>query len=283
MNNMPTNLFDSSWKTEPANEVIPFTPAPAKVETNEPTMSSLDFLNIYINPARTAAGENEVENRKFVARIEDELDDLGVAEKFSVTTSQGAIREVKGYLLTHDQMMLVGMRESKQVRKVVLAKLKELTQSKPMTTLEVLAQITSEMVRVEQQSTATLALANEARDQIQTLGSDIAQLKNLATTGHPLIEGWIEWNDAHNLYAPFIRSPKVWKNFVKSVGIPQAQLTRVGEWYSEGTHNAVQIPCDEARSLAYRIRFEMYKDSKRKDLHRHPLLSSGFQVNEDRL
>lgn len=90
------------------------------------TMTSLDFLNNIINPAREAAGESAVENRKFLARIEDEIDNLGVAENFSVTTSQGAKREVKGYQLNFDQMMLVGMRESKAVRRAVLAKLKAL-------------------------------------------------------------------------------------------------------------------------------------------------------------
>lgn len=90
------------------------------------TMTSLDFLNSLINPARVEAGENPVENRHFIARIEDEIDDLGVTETFYATTAQGAKREVKGYTLNFDQMMLIGMRESKAVRRSVLAKLKEL-------------------------------------------------------------------------------------------------------------------------------------------------------------
>lgn len=96
----------------------------------EVTMSSLDFLNNIINPARISCGEAKVENRHFVTRIEDELDDLGVAEKFYVTTAQGAKRSVKGYNLNMEQMTLVGMRESKAVRRSVLDKLKEL--SKPV-------------------------------------------------------------------------------------------------------------------------------------------------------
>ncbi|EJA4992631.1 phage antirepressor KilAC domain-containing protein, partial [Salmonella enterica] len=96
---------------------------------HELTMSSLDFLNNIINPARVSSGESEVENRHFIARIEDEIEDLGVAEKFYVTTSQGAQRCVKGYTLNMEQMTLVGMRESKAVRRQVLEKLKAL--SKP--------------------------------------------------------------------------------------------------------------------------------------------------------
>ncbi|MCS5947910.1 phage antirepressor protein [Klebsiella pneumoniae subsp. pneumoniae] len=37
-------------------------------------MNSLDFLNNIINPARIDAGENPHEPRKFLAKIEDELD-----------------------------------------------------------------------------------------------------------------------------------------------------------------------------------------------------------------
>ncbi|MTI16829.1 hypothetical protein E1162_06220 [Rhodobacteraceae bacterium RKSG542] len=70
--------------------------------TTTQTMSSLDFLNFIINPAREMAGESFVENRKFIARIEDELDDLGVAENFSVTTAQGALRYIKGYNLKEE-------------------------------------------------------------------------------------------------------------------------------------------------------------------------------------
>ncbi|CNI61010.1 phage antirepressor KilAC domain-containing protein [Yersinia bercovieri] len=90
----------------------------------EATMTSLDFLKNIINPARLEYGEPEVENRHFLSRIEDEIDDLGVAENFYVTTEQGASRAVRGYKLNMEQMTLIGMRESKAVRRSVLAKLK---------------------------------------------------------------------------------------------------------------------------------------------------------------
>ncbi|WP_425340865.1 phage antirepressor KilAC domain-containing protein [Arsenophonus apicola] len=97
-------------------------------------MSSIDFLNNFINPARVLAEEPQIENRHFITRIEDEIDDLGVAEKFYVTTSQGAKRAVKGYVLNMEQMTLVGMRESKSVRRAVLQKLKAL--NKPIIALD---------------------------------------------------------------------------------------------------------------------------------------------------
>lgn len=68
--------------------------APQKVNTmqqmiavnSEVSMTSLDFLKNIINPARVECGESEVENRHFLSRVEDEIDDLGVAETFYVTT-----------------------------------------------------------------------------------------------------------------------------------------------------------------------------------------------------
>ena len=91
--------------------------------TNQPlTMRSYDFLNNIINPYRDAHGESKVRNNDFIKRVESECDDLLAYETF-VSFGQ----EVKSYTLNLDQMMLVGMRESKAVRKSVLAKLKELS------------------------------------------------------------------------------------------------------------------------------------------------------------
>ncbi|WMX18779.1 putative DNA-binding protein [Escherichia phage vB_EcoP_PAS7] len=87
----------------------------------EQTMSSLDFLNNIINPARVAAGEREVRNRDFIKRVEDELDDLTAGETFVRFGNT-----VTYYNLTLEQMTLIGMRESKAVRRSVLETLKKL-------------------------------------------------------------------------------------------------------------------------------------------------------------
>ena len=89
------------------------------VQNKALTMSSYDFLNEVINPARMSAGERPVENRKFVARVEDELDDLGAGKTFPRFGNS-----VKYYDLNMEQMTLVGMRESKAVRRSVLETLK---------------------------------------------------------------------------------------------------------------------------------------------------------------
>lgn len=85
------------------------------------TMSSVDLRDI-INSERVSAGEKKVRNNDFIARIEDEIDDLGVCETF-VHPQSGV--EMRYYNLNIDQCLLVGMRESKAVRRNVLAELKK--------------------------------------------------------------------------------------------------------------------------------------------------------------
>lgn len=92
------------------------------------TMTSLDFRNI-VNEARKSAGEVPVRNTHFLERVEDELEgELSVAKLWQPLTGGTPQRY---YDLTLEQCMLVGMRESKAVRRSVLAKLKDLEVKKP--------------------------------------------------------------------------------------------------------------------------------------------------------
>lgn len=86
------------------------------------TMSSFDLLEL-VNDARLRHGEVKIENRHFLARVEDELDgELPPRKNFTHPSNGLAI----GYYdLTLDQCRLVGMRESKGVRRWVLERLKE--------------------------------------------------------------------------------------------------------------------------------------------------------------
>lgn len=87
------------------------------------TMSSLDLLDI-INAARTEFGEPTLRNNKFIEKIESELDgELDGCPK-SATVPAGGGTAMETYWLNHDQCSLVSMRESKGVRRTVLAKLK---------------------------------------------------------------------------------------------------------------------------------------------------------------
>ncbi|WP_348909942.1 hypothetical protein [Escherichia coli] len=89
---------------------------------NEFSMSSYEFLTEVINPAREEAGENPVRNDQFLARVRDELGggDLPGAKVLQLALPQGGYNEVASYHLNGDQLLLVGMRESKAVRRKVL-------------------------------------------------------------------------------------------------------------------------------------------------------------------
>lgn len=86
------------------------------------TMSSAELLEI-INAARAVAGEPEIRRNKFAEKIEDELE----GEHYTKRVVQNLNKtESVIFDLTRDQCMLVSMRESKGVRRRVLARLKAL-------------------------------------------------------------------------------------------------------------------------------------------------------------
>lgn len=91
------------------------------IEKNQ-TMSSVDLLKV-INSARKDFNEPLVRLNKFNEKIEDELD--GDDYTKSVVQNLNNTESVV-YHLTLDQCMLISMRESKVVRRFVLAKIKEL-------------------------------------------------------------------------------------------------------------------------------------------------------------
>lgn len=84
-------------------------------------MTSEEFLKTIINPAREDAGEKPTRHNDLVTRIEDELDD----QKLTYESFVRRGNNVKVYTLDYEQLLLVGMRESKAVRRVVLKRLKE--------------------------------------------------------------------------------------------------------------------------------------------------------------
>lgn len=96
------------------------------------TISSIDLRDM-INEARSQAGEPKVRNDQFIIRVQDELgDELGECK--TIAHPQSRV-DMASYELTLDQCMLVGMRESKAVRRSVLKKLKELEGPRVIATL----------------------------------------------------------------------------------------------------------------------------------------------------
>lgn len=91
------------------------------IENNQ-TMSSVDLLKV-INQARKDYNEPVLRLNKFNEKIEDELD--GEHYTKSVVKNPNNTTSIV-YKLTLDQCMLISMRETKAVRRFVLAKIKEL-------------------------------------------------------------------------------------------------------------------------------------------------------------
>lgn len=89
---------------------------------NNQTMSSVELLKV-INKARKDFNEPSVRLNKFNEKIEDELD----GDYYTKSVVQNPNNtESTIYHLTLDQCMLISMRETKAVRRYVLAKIKEL-------------------------------------------------------------------------------------------------------------------------------------------------------------
>lgn len=87
------------------------------------TMATNDLLTL-VNEARSEFGESPVRHNDFVARCRDELD--GEYYETFVIKADGPGRPSEALRLTRDQCKLVAMRESKGVRRRVLARLNEL-------------------------------------------------------------------------------------------------------------------------------------------------------------
>lgn len=125
-------------------------------------MSSFDLLEL-VNSARAEFGESEVRRNDFAARCRDELDGE-YYETFVVRNQRGPASE--GLMLTKDQCLLVSMRESKAVRRSVVAKINSL-ETPELSTIEILQiAMESEKARlmltaqVEQQATKIHSLEN---------------------------------------------------------------------------------------------------------------------------
>ncbi|WPC72945.1 phage antirepressor KilAC domain-containing protein [Vibrio porteresiae] len=87
-------------------------------------ISTFDLWN-KLNEFRREESHPPIRHGDFLARVEDEIDDLGGHEIFAHPQNHQNIRV---YKLNPDQALLVGMRESKVVRKKVLEWIKNLTQ-----------------------------------------------------------------------------------------------------------------------------------------------------------
>lgn len=128
------------------------------ITATQSTMDSLDLFMI-VNDARDLSGENKVRLNDFHARVNDELE----GEHYETFVVQNPNKtETVYYRLTLDQCMLVAMRESKAVRKSVLAKVRELesqqTPKLPQSFAQAL-QLAADQAKVIEDQQAAIALA----------------------------------------------------------------------------------------------------------------------------
>lgn len=126
------------------------------------TMSSIELRDL-VNEEREAAGESKVRNDQFIVRIEDEIgEELGGCKKIAHLQTRVLM---DSYDLTLDQCMLVGMRESKAVRRTVLQKLKAMEAPRVISTLPdfsnpaAAARAWAEQFELQQAANQALAIA----------------------------------------------------------------------------------------------------------------------------
>ncbi|WP_172455951.1 MULTISPECIES: phage antirepressor [unclassified Pseudomonas] len=142
--------------------------------STDSTMPSTQLRDL-INDAREQAGEPKIRNDQLIAKIEDELEgELGVCRKIAHPQS-GALMDC--YDLTRDQCLLVGMRESKSVRRRVTEKLKEMEGSapRPMTQAELIAASANHLVAIERKQ----AEQQQALAQVEDRTSRLEQVRYL--------------------------------------------------------------------------------------------------------
>lgn len=88
------------------------------------TMASYDFWRV-LNEIRADRGASHIEHGNFLDRVIDECN-FSKSESFRVKNARGNA-EVEAYTMNRDHMILVGMRESKIIRRQVLKWLRDLS------------------------------------------------------------------------------------------------------------------------------------------------------------
>lgn len=127
------------------------------VNLNDSKIISTLILRDMINTARFDADEPEIRNNDFIARVKDELDFEATKVSYLVKMPSG--QSAEAFDLTVKQATLVGMRESKAVRRAVLELLEKMAGPKlPQTMAQALRLAADQAELIEQQS-QQLALA----------------------------------------------------------------------------------------------------------------------------
>lgn len=188
----------------------------AQFSTNQASMSSRDLLNL-INQVRSDLGEPLLRLNSFNLKIEDELDGenytKNVVQNFNNTESVV-------FELTIDQCMLIGMRESKAVRKNVLAILKQ----------KQLPQSFSEALQLAADQARQLELAAPKVQYFDTV-VERSTLLNATQVAQKLRMSAMAMNkhlDQLNVYSRGVKRARVFQQWFIDKGLGELKQTELG-------------------------------------------------------
>lgn len=236
------------------------------VETRSIEMNSIEFMDRYLNPCREAAGEAPLRNTRLVAKMLDECPELMGCDFIYTPEDGGAPR--KAYKLNYEQMLLIGMRESKSVRRNILKRLRELNEPENMnllTALNVLLQHHDQLTNTQKMKLQLV------ESQIQTINSKLDNYKSLSEQliyGHvPIKSGWEQYCN--------VVSYDTFKEFAFSYGLPKAKLNYI----PDGTVVRVetfQVKVEDLLKLKEHILGLAVQVSARR--WTHPSISKRFEL-----
>jgi phage antirepressor YoqD-like protein len=188
----------------------------AQFSTNQASMSSRDLLDL-INQVRSNLGEPLLRLNKFNEKIEDELE--GDHYTKSVVQNLNNTESVI-YELTLDQCMLIGMRESKAVRKNVLAILKQ----------KQLPQSFSEALQLAADQARQLELAAPKVQYFDTV-VERSTLLNATQVAQKLGMSAMAMNkhlDQLNVYSRGVKRARVFQQWFIDKGLGELKQTELG-------------------------------------------------------
>ncbi|KRI04203.1 phage antirepressor KilAC domain-containing protein [Acinetobacter baumannii] len=182
-------------------------------------MSSLDLLKL-INDARMECGESPIRANDFHKRVEDELDGDHY-ESFVVQNPNKTLTTV--FNLSEDQCTLIGMRESKAVRKNVLMKLKQKNGIKIPQTLSEALQLAADQAKQLELAAPKVTYYNTVVERSTLLNaSQVAQkIKMSAVKMNRILESL-------NVYHRGVKRARLFQQWFIDKGFGEVKQTELG-------------------------------------------------------